>query len=51
MGYGRIKIKHFLVLIDWTINKDLASILGKIRKYIKDSLEMIIGKVMDRFTA
>ena len=49
MEYGKVKIKLILDLIEWIINKDLAYIHGKIRKFIKVSLKMIINKDMDKF--
>jgi uncharacterized protein (DUF3820 family) len=49
MGYGKVKVRLILDLIEWIINKDLAFIHGKIRKYIKVSLEMTTNKDMDKF--
>ena len=42
MEFGKIKIKHILAPIKWTIKKDLEFILGKIKKFTKVSSKTII---------
>lgn len=49
MESGRIKIRHILAHIKWTIKKDLEFIHGKIKRYTKDNLRMIIEMVMVNF--
>lgn len=48
MESGKIKIKLILVLIKWTISKDLEFIHGKIKKFIKASSEMITKMDMEK---
>ena len=49
MVSGRIKIKHILAHIKWTIKKALEFIHGKIKRYTKDNSKMIIEMVMVNF--
>ena len=47
MVSGKMKTKYIKDIIDQTRNKVLVYIYGKINKYIRDNLEMIIVRVMD----
>jgi len=51
MEYGRIRVRPILGLIGWTIRRGLESTHGKTERFTRDSLEMIIDRVMGRCIA
>ena len=48
MGFGKVRKKLILARTGWTIRKGLVCILGKIRKFTRDSFETIIEMDMGR---
>ena len=49
MAFGRVKIKHIQVRIEWTISKGSECTHGRTIKSIKDSLETTIETAMGKY--